>query len=289
MLISATMGGAALAAAQAPPGTDVYLAELDLSTHPPGVATLTNVSAHEGYDNQPFFEPGGSGLLFTSTRDQQTDIASYDMRSGTKTWLTETPEAEYSATVLPDGSAFSVIWVESDGTQRLWAFDRNGANARLLLPGVAPVGYHAWNGNGDLVTFVLGEPATLQAIDFEADSGSVVAANIGRSLHNIPKSLAFSFLEDGEAWQIRRYEPGSGDISNLVPALAESQDMAWTPDGRILMASGSTLYVRHPERDPEWRVVADLADAGFSSITRLAVSSDGTRLALVAADGLSSR
>jgi len=58
----------------------------------------------------------------------------------------------------------------------------------------------------------------------------------------------------------------------------------WTPGGVLLMAKGAKLYQWSPSRRPAWEEVADFSALGIESITRLAVSRRGDRLALVAAD-----
>ena len=74
----------------------------------------------------------------------------------------------------------------------------------------------------------------------------------------------------------------------LAPALEGSQDAAWTPDGRLLMARGSVISVITPRPGATWAPFVDLAAAktpgpAVGSITRMAVSRDGRWLAFVAA------
>jgi Tol biopolymer transport system component len=272
---------ASLALGQAPPSTDIWIVPIDLTTTPASLGEARNLTDRDGYDNQPFFEPEGGGLLFTRQVDEQTEI----FRARTDTWvvaaLTDTPESEYSPTVVPGGLEISLIRVESDGTQRLWAVRRDGSAPRVVLEHLAPVGYHAWTPGGALVTFVLGEPATLQLADLAAGTGVTVAADIGRSLHPLPDGSGFSFLQRLEgAWRIRSLDLESGDLGELGAPFEESQDMAWTPDGRILMGSGSRIAGRSV--DGAWEVLGDLAASGVHGITRLAVHPEGTWLAITA-------
>ena len=61
------------------------------------------------------------------------DIYRYVVASKRIEAVTQTPESEYSATVTPDGERISVIRVEGDGTQRLWAFSINGTASLFLV------------------------------------------------------------------------------------------------------------------------------------------------------------
>src|SRR6476659_4671772 len=103
--------GAAPLAAQAPPGTDIYLVRLAERQGKLVAEEVKNVTNRPGYDNQPHFSPDGKTLFFTSVRDGQSDIYRIDLASGAVTPFTNTPESEYSATVMPGGKEIAVIRV----------------------------------------------------------------------------------------------------------------------------------------------------------------------------------
>src|SRR5215471_8757469 len=110
-----------------------------------------------GYNNQPFFMPDGKSILYTSIRNNQADIYRYDIQSGATTQVTNTPESEYSPTLMPDRKNISVVRVESDGTQRLWRFPLDGGPPSLIVEDIKPVGYHLWIDDHTLALFVLGD------------------------------------------------------------------------------------------------------------------------------------
>ena len=62
---------------------------------------------------------------------------------------------------------------------------------------------------------------------------------------------------------------------------ATEADLAWTPDGRLLMAQADVLYGWR-RGDKDWTRIADLAALGLHGVTRLAVSPNGDHFALVA-------
>src|SRR5712671_2364811 len=159
------------------------------------VGAPANVTARPGYDNQPFFLPDGRAILYTSIRgDSQADIYRYDIDAKTSVRLTATRESEYSPTPLPDGRGFSVVAVSAENTQRLWAFDLDGSHPRLLLPGVKPVGYHAWIDSVTVALFVLGTPATLQLADLRTGKADTVVRDVGRSPQRVPGRAAVSVV-----------------------------------------------------------------------------------------------
>lgn len=272
---------------QAPPDTDIYVAPLAGSGRSLAVGWPVNITNSPGYDNQPFFTPDGRGVLFTSARGgKQTDVYRYDLDSKQTTRVTNTPESEYSPTVTPDGG-ISVIRVEADGTQRLWRFAMDGSDPRLLLPDVKPVGYHAWSDSHTLALFVLGPPATLQVADTGTGRARIVATDIGRSVQTIPGGRTISFVQrirsgDTVRQSIRELDPATDRVTPLVdaPAGSTDADCAWTRDGTLLVAAGGRLY-RWTRGAAGWAMVVDLERLSLRGVSRLAVSPDGRRLALV--------
>jgi dipeptidyl aminopeptidase/acylaminoacyl peptidase len=250
------------------------------------------MTASPGYDNQPAFTPDGDAVLFTSIRGggKQTDIYRYDLGSRQTTRVTNTPESEYSPTVTPDRRHISVIRVEADQTQRLWQFGLDGKNPELLLADIKPVGYHAWLDAQTIALFVLGQPATLQIADRASGKAEIVARDVGRSLQHIPSSDAVSFVQreapgkagDPPILWIRAFDLRVRQITELTRAVTGSTeaDLAWMPDGTLLMAYQDTLYSWKLGRR-DWFNVADLGALGLHHVTRLAVSPHGDRLALV--------
>ena len=237
-----------------------------------------------GYDNQPHFTPDGSGFWFTIYDDHtlQSDIWRYDLAEGTvKRVVASNPESEYSATPMPDGSGISVVRVERDSTQRLWRFDLSGANGAPLLPDIVPVGYHAWADPATVVVFVLGDPPTLRVADVASGSARVVARDVGRSLQAIPGTGDVSLVQRGaEGSFIVRLDPRLGTTNTVAPTLDGADDHAWTPGGVLLQGTGSSIHAWSASAS-EWRLVADLSADGVATITRIAVSPMGDRIAFV--------
>jgi tricorn protease-like protein len=268
-----------------PPGTDIYLAPLVLAHDSIGLGEPKNITSRPGYDNQPFFSFDETFILFTSADTSgATDVYRYDIEKRTITRITQTPESEYSPTVMKGKQSFSTVRVEADGTQRLWQFDLDGANPRLVLTTVDSVGYHAWVDDNTLGLFVLGEPHTLRIADRHLDADRIVASNIGRCLYAVSGTSEISFVQivsEDESW-ITCFDTNSGEFRRLVMTLPQSQDFAWTPGGDMLMASGSVLYLW--AGDGEWEEVHDFGPHGPDNITRLAVSATGQWLALVVDD-----
>jgi Tol biopolymer transport system component len=142
--------------APTPPSSHIFLAEIRIEKGELKFGQPVKITTNAGYNNQPSFLPDGQAILYTSIRDKQADIYRYDVGSGATNQVTNTPESEYSPTLMPDGKNISVVRVEADGTQRLWKFPLAGGPPSLILENVKPVGYHWWIDKNTLALFILG-------------------------------------------------------------------------------------------------------------------------------------
>jgi hypothetical protein len=279
-----------------PPDTDIFVVPVKTVGGAWDFGEPANVTRRAGYDNQPSFLPDGRSLLFTSQRENdQTDIYRYDFRTGATTRVTSTPESEYSPTVMPGGKFFSVVRVEPDKTQRLWKFPLAGGPASIVLDNVKPVGYHLWLDPRTLALFVLGDekagrPNTLRLVTLKKDAPTAVEestlhTSVGRSLQRVPRRTdSFSFVHKiaPDDWLIKIVNVSAHQTELVTRTLPGSEDLAWLPDGSILMAQDSRLFRFDTANPTGWQQVADFSAAGLRHITRLALSPKADRLALVA-------
>ncbi|WP_018622038.1 TolB family protein [Spirosoma luteum] len=283
--LSLLLSGTGKTFGQTPPDSDIFLVDLIFKNQIIQAGKPVNITQRKGYDNQPSFTPDGKSILYTSMReDGQTDIYRFDLQSTVTTQLTQTPEGEYSPTVTPDTAYFSVIRVESDKTQRLWKFPMSGVGApALVLENVKPVGYHCWLTPDSLALFILGSPNSLQLARVSTGDTARMQGSVGRSLHKIPGKQALSFVHKRTPidWEIKQLDLQTNRITVIAPTLSGSEDFVWTPDGLLLMAQGSSLYVFNPKIDLRWTQLADFSSAGIKQLTRLAIDPGGKKLALV--------
>ena len=114
----------------------------------------------------------------------------------------------------------------------------------------------------------------------------IITENIGRSIHRIPKEDAMSFVHKQSAseWQIKKFDNKTESISVIITTLSGREDLAWTPDGTIIMSDGSKLFQYKPGKSKGWEEIATNFPAEVKGITRLAASADGKKLALVVSE-----
>ncbi len=265
-------------AAEAPPGTDIHLYDLTSD----GASHVTHITDRQGYDNQPHFTPDGSTVLFTSDRTGNMDTFAYNVKDGSIRQVTTTEEGEYSPTVTPRSTTFSVIRMDLNQVQELWQYPLSGSGAASKVAMIDRVGYHTWVGSDRVLFFRLGRPATLQLVTVGTADTTIVAENVGRSLNRVPGKRASAYLINlsDESRELRTYDWDTGGSEAFAVPIEGGQDFAVAPDGSVLMAVDGVLYRYAPGLD--WEQVAEL---GLAGTTRLSVSPDGTLLAVVADRG----
>lgn len=258
--------------------------QLHLFTLEQGVpGSHTAVSDKRGYNNQPAFTADSSGLLFSSDRaGGQMDLFRFDIDTGALTNLTNTPdESEFSP--QPGQTPDEITYVVEQGVphQSVWR-QRAGQPRQRAVNSYIPAGYYAQrHGQGTLLWARYGYHLYYEPWGEQADERHFVSAGVGRSLHAIPGTDAFSFVHkqvDG-VWVIKRFDPATGAIRPITAITASSEDYAWDQQGQIWMGRGSELW--RWDEAKQWQPMADLADDGVNTIGRLAISPDGRYLAVV--------
>lgn len=261
----------------AQPDTEVYLFQLKKEGTAYQLSEAKNISDNPGYDNQPSFWPDGKSVIYARTVDDQTEIARYFVESGETEIITNTKQgSEYSPTPMPDGR-ISSIRLDTTGLQLLYAYDLQG-NSEVLVEELV-IGYHAWVSKKEIISFVLGDPATMQLINTKSGKAKVMGEKIGRSLHKIPHLEGWSYVDkSNNSWGIKSMD-SYGNVDRFVMALEGSEDYCWTAYGDMIMGKGSKLYSWTDGGG--WTEFADLAALGISDVSRLATSWEGDQLVVV--------
>lgn len=271
-----------------PQGTDVWMFSYDFKNGTYTIVSGFNLSNHEGYDSQPSFSENGRSLLWTSERDSgQTEIYRYDLKDKSSTRMTRTGVSEYSPTYMSDGQFISAVVVEADSTQRLWKYNKVNMKSEVILPKVTGVGYHSWMDDKTLFIFQLTQPFSLVMCNTDSQATHTVATNIGRcmSTYKTGKRKLLLYVQidtEGKKW-IKALDAMGQPASEFtpIPCLEGSEDYGVDKRGYLLMGSGSKLYSWKVGIDTSWQFTADLSGYNVSGITRIAISSDGSHLALV--------
>ncbi|WP_298898758.1 nuclear transport factor 2 family protein [uncultured Psychroserpens sp.] len=264
--------------------TEVFLFDLEANSSKIEVKNAKNLSNNEGYDNQPSFL-NDRYILFASTRNGQTDIAKYDMRYDSKSWLNFTEGGEYTPLKIPNKNEVSAVRLNKDGKQRLYAYNMSNGDSNELIQDLV-VAYYTWYDEQTIVSAVIEEDnLNLYTTNLEEGKSRKYQLNVGRSFHKIPNSNLVSYIsKDNEnQWQIKSLNPISGATKVIANTIAGVEDICWLDSKTILSGKDNILYKLTLQKDNNWKKIADLTANGITKITRLAVNPEGTKL-LIAGD-----
>lgn len=261
-------------------GSEIYLADLKVSKTNVTLSHHKNITNRKGYDNQPSFHPDQPLIYFSSFNDSsRADIKIFNYKNNSTKLLTETREREYSPTVTPDRKFISCIIQRDNGAQDLGKYPIAGGEPLTIINNLT-VGYHAWLNPTTLVLFVLGEPNTLRVFDVQTGKNTVVKEKIGRALHKIPGQNSVSFVDKGEEkWVVKKFDGNT--IETICETLPNREDLAWTPDGKIIMSDGRQFFYYDTQVNDGWKMffVSDVV-----GVSRIAISANGKKIAFVVSE-----
>lgn len=274
-------------------GSEIYLFDLKMVNDEPVLSSPANITNHKGYDNQPFFHPKKPIIYYSSFNDSgRSDIKFYNYKTKQTSNFTLTNEREYSPTLTPDGKFVSCIIQRDNGAQDLGKYPVVKGEPIVLI-NTLKVGYHAWINKTSLLLFVLEDSGrnTLHYYNLKTKEDKVLIKNPGRSLHSVlgrlPGMDGISFVEkqSKDDWQIKRYDSKTGEITSVAKTLTGREDLCWLSNGLIIMSDGTSLFYLDARNNQGWKpILADMGTLSLKAISRLAVSSDNSKLAVVASE-----
>jgi hypothetical protein len=271
------------------PDCDIFLFDFSERNGNVTISKGVNITQRPGYDNQPFFKPNSESLVFSSSvAPDRTDIYEFVIESGETKQLTDSPEQqEYSPQISPDQKTLSFVTDGEHSNQSIWKTQIGSGHEEWLLasPGERePVGYYSWRHRLGYILFWSRYGHSLRLVHEQEKTSHYITGDAPPSTpHLIPGSNKFSFLHrqgNGETW-VKELDPITRAVRPLTKITGNNNNYGWTPERRILMIDGTKLHACFPEGKKEWAVVADLGEHGLKSATRLAVSHDGKKIAIV--------
>jgi len=271
----------------AQPNTDVFIMDLDTSENTFNISNFINISNQEGYDSQPSFV-GTDRLLYAGTENGQTDIQVYYFESGGKHRInTSTPGGEYSPTHFPKSSRIAAVRLDTTGLQRFYKYDYDapGYGGSVLVFRELEVAYFAFYDENTILTSILSDDRLdLVIANLRTEEVTPYLEGTGRSIHKIPSKNAMSYTVPNEEGNMDVYQLDMADKESyfICQLPVGVQDHCWLNDSKLLLGSGSKLYLYDLYGNGDWAEVADLSEYQLQNITRITVSPDGKKVALVA-------
>ena len=240
-------------------GSEILLFDMKVKKGQIVLSNPVNITNHKGYDNQPSFHPVHPVIYYSSFDDSgRSDIKYYNYKKKETSNLTITGQREYSPTVTPDGKFISCIIQRDNSAQDLGKYPIEGGKPEVLINNLK-VGYHAWVAKDKLLLFVLGDSNTntLHYYNLSDKSDSIIAKNIGRSLHKIPGQNAMSFVQKVSEKEglIQKLDLATGIVSTITDILNGQDHITWLQNNILLTGNGSKLFSFHIGIDKEWQLI----------------------------------
>ncbi|MFT5611615.1 MAG: Tol biopolymer transport system component [Arenicella sp.] len=267
------------------PETDIFLLDLKLDSDSMEISNAKNVTARPGYDNQPYFTKNSESFVFSRDDGYQTDIYEYDIAKQKTERLSRSDNTEFSPTPFLDGSNLAFV---TDRSNSIWYASRDELdNPKWVFaenPIHEPIGYFSWNhATGDILYWSQYGFSLTLAHESKTDVHYVSGNAIPSTPHIIPGTNRFSFVHrqaNGDAW-IKELDPISKAIRPLTPIVGSNANYTWAPDRSIVMIEGHTLYRWQETGSAIWEKISDLTSQGILSASRVAISPNGKRMAIV--------
>ena len=262
--------------------TEVFLYNLTNNQGSYTLANGKNISNNPGYDSQPHFYSKKS-IVFSSTRNKQTDIAKYNIETGKVRFLNNTPNGgEYSPQRIPKSKNVSAVRLDTDGLQRFYEYNAKTGKSKEIIADLK-VAYPMWYKKNTAINVVIvDKDLDLIITKIKSQKHTTIQKKVGRSLHKIPNSKLVSYVsKTNNLWEIRSLNPKTGETKLIVNSIPKKEDICWLPNGVLLLANGSTLMKFNPKTDTNWSVFHEFPESAHKNISRIIVNKKGTQLALV--------
>ncbi|MFT4802928.1 MAG: hypothetical protein ACJAZK_000327 [Psychroserpens sp.] len=264
--------------------TEIFLYDVEATTSKIELSNAKNLSNNQGYDNQPSFLDDRY-IVFASTRNNQTDIAKYDMRYDSKSWLNFSEGGEYTPLKIPKKNNISAVRLDTDGKQRLYTYNMSNGDSTELIQDLV-VAYYTWFDENTVVSAVIeGDDLNLFVTNLQDNTSRKYVTNVGRSFHRIPNSNLISYIakKDDNNWQIKSLNPKTGVTTVIANTMTGVEDICWLDNKTIFSGKDNVLYKLTLKKDNDWKQVANLSSEGILKITRLSTNPEGTKLLIAGA------
>ncbi len=264
--------------------TEIYLCTIAFEEDGFHFSELQNISNNNGYNNQPCFL-NTADIVYARNHKGQPDIGIYSLdQKSTIYFNAPTEGGEYSPQTIPNSKDIAAVRLDPNGKQRLYRYraEKNGIDE--LIPEVE-VAYFAFMNESEILASILGlNQLDLVHIDLNSGTVTPMVSNSGRCIQKIPGTqlMSYTVLNEQKNFDIYQYDPETKESFFVCELPIGIQDYTWYEDYKIIIGSGTQLFVYDLFGDAEWQEIGNLKLHGFNNITRLTLSPDNRHLAFAA-------
>lgn len=265
--------------------TEVFVMDLEFSENVFNIEKIKNLSNNPGYDSQPFFIDNEQ-IVYARTYHNQTDIAKYHLKNESQINLSETKiGGEYSPQKIPNTNYYSAVRLDTTGLQRLYTYSSENRTSTLLIENLQVAYYSFYDSNTILSSVLSDNKLDLVLTNLSERTNDTLVLNVGRSIHKVPstkETMSYTSVNEEGNLDVFQLDLKSLDSFFVTQLPIGIQDHIWLDETTLLIGSRDKLFILDLFGNGDWKLIADLSEYNIKDITRLAISPDGKRLALVA-------
>jgi len=258
--------------------------EKDFKISEISISNFSNMSNNDAYDSQPSFYDNNT-LVYAGTRTDNTEIIISSVHAEKKIRYFEPTEGgEYSPQLIPGSNRIAAVRLDKDGKQRLYDYTPGGNVVTEVIEGLQIAYFAYYDSETILASILSGGNLDLVIADVKTQKVDTLLEKSGRSIHLVPgkKNMSYTLTNEEGNFDIYQLDMETRESFFVTQLPIGIQDHIWMDDSKLLCGSGSKLYLYDLFGKGAWEEVADLSAYNIKDITRLALSPDGKRLALVA-------
>ncbi len=264
--------------------TEIFLMDLEYSETDFIISNFRNISNNEGYDSQPSFYNNES-IIYSRTKESATDIAKYQIKNKSYSWLNNsTIGGEYSPQRIPNSKNVSAVRLDTTGLQRLYTYDTKTRTSSLLIENLQVAYYSFYDSNKILSSVLSDNKLDLVLTNLTEKTNDTLVLNVGRSIHKVPstkETMSYTSVNEEGNFDVFQLDLKSLDSFFVTQLPIGIQDHIWLDETTLLIGSRDKLFLLDLFGNGDWKQIADLSEYQINEITRLAISPDGKKLAIV--------
>lgn len=273
----------------AQPATEVYVMDIsllvkDFKVSEINVSNFSNMSNNDAYDSQPSFFDNNT-LVYAGTRTDNTEIIISSIHAKKKiSYFEPTEGGEYSPQLIPGSNRIAAVRLDKDGKQRLYDYTPGKNVVTEVIEGLQIAYFAYYDSETILASILSGGNLDLVIANVKTQKVDTLLEKSGRSIHLVPgkKNMSYTYTNEEGNFDIYQLDMETRESFFVTQLPIGIQDHIWLDDSKLLCGSGERLYLYDLFEKGAWKEVADLSEYDIKDITRLALSPDRKRLALVA-------
>lgn len=264
--------------------SSVFLFDIRTDTDEIQLSGFQKISETSGYTNQPSFISDRELVFSSQKKEDLPQIVHFNLKTNRlKTVFHQAESGAYSPQAIPGTTDIAAVRLHKNGKQALYLHSSKDEKIREILPDLQVAYYVFYDAGTILATVLNGKTMDLVLIDPVKNEADTLFHNAGRSLQKVPKSEYLSYTLVNENGKLDLYFLDMKTREHIfileLPGLV--QDYLWINPYQILIGMNNWIFLKDLMGSSEWRRMAAIEKYNISNITRMAVSPDGKKIAVV--------